>query len=168
MRKPKITELRPLTTVGHLVQTRCFLRLVRRSSHLNRIAKSVKISKGLMVRSIGWNPLRIMERGFIGRGWCGQHMYLGYLVWIKQHLQIKAFYGYSENAVRSQLWIAVAVYCLLAIIRKELKADRELHEIQEILSVSIFLKMPILQAFSKAIPKNEPEQQYNQLKLFDL
>ena len=95
-------------------------------------------------------------------------MYLGYLVWIKQHLQIKAFYGYSENAVRSQLWIAVAVYCLLAIIRKELKADRELHEIQEILSVSIFLKMPILQAFSKAIPKNEPEQQYNQLKLFDL
>jgi transposase len=88
--------------------------------------------------------------------------------WIKQHLRIKAFYGYSENAVRTQLWIAVAVYCLLAIIKKELKADSELHEIQEILSVSIFQKMPILQAFSKSEPKSESGQQYKQLKLFDL
>ena len=88
--------------------------------------------------------------------------------WIKQHLRIKTFYGYSENAVRTQLWIAVAVYCLLAIIKKKLKADRELHEIQEILSVSIFQKIPILQAFSKEAMKNESGQQYNQLKLFDL
>jgi hypothetical protein len=87
--------------------------------------------------------------------------------WIKQHLRIKAFYGYSENAVRTQLWIAVAVYCLLAIIKKELKADRELHEIQEIVKVSIFQKMPILQAFSRARTKTEPERPYNQLKLFE-
>ena len=58
--------------------------------------------------------------------------------WIKQYLKIKEFYGYNENAVRTQLWIAIAVYCLLAIIRKELGADRELHEIQEILKVSLF------------------------------
>jgi len=59
---------------------------------------------------------------------------------IKQHLQIKKFYDYSENAVLTQLWIAASVYCLLAIIHKELGAERELHEIQEILSASIFQK----------------------------
>ena len=53
------------------------------------------------------------------------------LPWIKQHLRIKKFYGYSENAVRTQLWIAVATYCLLAIIKKKLGGDRDLHEIQE-------------------------------------
>jgi len=86
--------------------------------------------------------------------------------WIKQHLRIKAFYGYTENAVRTQLWIAVSVYCLLAIIKKELKADRELHEIQEILSVSVFTKKPILQVFSKAKPKPESEESCKQLSLF--
>lgn len=87
--------------------------------------------------------------------------------WIKQHLRIKKFYGYSENAVRIQLWVAVAVYCLLAIIRKELGADRELHEIQEILSASIFQKMPILQAFSTIEPKINKPPNYNHPSLFD-
>ena len=86
--------------------------------------------------------------------------------WIKQHLKIKAFYGYSENAVRTQLWIAIAVYCLLAIVKKELKADRELHEIQEILSASIFQKMPILQAFSKQNMNLLESPHSNQLSLF--
>lgn len=86
--------------------------------------------------------------------------------WLKQHLKIKTFYGYSENAVRSQLWIAVSVYCLLAIIKKELYADRDLHEIQEILSASIFQKMPILQVFSKENSKNSNRPIYNQLSLF--
>lgn len=86
--------------------------------------------------------------------------------WIKQHLKIKAFYGYSENAVRTQLWIAVAVYCLLAIIKKELKADRELHEIQEILSVSFFQKMPIFQVFSKTRLNLSTSDFSNQLALF--
>ena len=88
--------------------------------------------------------------------------------WIKQHLRIKAFYGYSENAVRTQLWIAVAVYCLLAIIKKELKADRELHEIQEILSASVFQKMPILQAFSNVKVKTEQPTTCNYPSLFNL
>ena len=88
--------------------------------------------------------------------------------WIKQHLKIKSFYGYSENAVRTQIWIAVAVYCLLAIIKKELGGNRDLHEIQEILSVSIFQKMPIKQAFSRVKPKNKQNVSSNQLTLFDL
>lgn len=86
--------------------------------------------------------------------------------WIKQHLKIKQFYGTSENAVRTQLWIAVSVYCLLAIIKKELRADRELHEIQEILSASVFQKMPILQAFSRGQPKHDAGGNCNQLTLF--
>jgi hypothetical protein len=88
--------------------------------------------------------------------------------WIKQHLRIKTFYGYTENAVRTQLWIAVAVYCLLAIIKKELGADRDLHEIQEILSVSIFQKMPIKRAFSKEKPKSPTDRSPKPPSLFDL
>ena len=87
--------------------------------------------------------------------------------WIKQHLRIKKFYGYSENAVRTQLWVAVAVYCLLAIIRKELGAERELHEIQEILSASIFQKTPILQVFSTMHTKTERSTLYKPPSLFD-
>jgi transposase len=88
--------------------------------------------------------------------------------WIKQHLRIKAFYGYTENAVRAQLWIAVAVYCLLAIIKKELKSNRNLHEIQEILSVSIFQKMPINRVFLKEKSKLATVGSCNQLSLIDL
>jgi IS4 transposase len=88
--------------------------------------------------------------------------------WIKQHLKIKAFYGYSENAVRTQIWIAMAVYCLLAIIKKQLGGNRDLHEIQEIMSVSIFQKMPINQAFSRVRPKNIAHNPCKQLTLFDL
>jgi len=88
--------------------------------------------------------------------------------WIKQHLRIKVFYGYSENAVRTQLWIAVAAYCLLAIIKKELGADRELHEIQEILSASIFQKMPLLQAFSNIEVEIDRPRTSNYPSLFDL
>ena len=88
--------------------------------------------------------------------------------WIKQHLRIKRFYGYSENAVRTQIWIAVAVYCLLTIIKKEVGGDRDLHEIQEILSVSVFQKMPILQAFLREPPKSPINDPYNQPSLFGL
>ena len=67
--------------------------------------------------------------------------------WIKQHLRIKAFYGYSENAVKSQIWIAVTVYVLVAIIKKRLALDASLHEILQVLSVTLFEQVPILQAF---------------------
>lgn len=87
--------------------------------------------------------------------------------WIKQHLRIKSFYGYSENAVKTQLWIAVSVYCLLAIIKKSIGGDRELYEIQEILSASIFQKMAILQVFSDNEAKAEKALSYNLPSLFD-
>jgi len=88
--------------------------------------------------------------------------------WIKQHLRIKKFYGYSENAVRTQLWIAVATYCLLAIARKELGGDRDFHEIQEILRVSLFQKIPIFHVFSRQEQKTEENGTPNQLPLFNL
>ena len=68
--------------------------------------------------------------------------------WIKQHLRIKAFYGTSENAVKTQVWIAISVYVLVAIIKKRLHLDRSLHSILQILSLSLSDKTPIQQALS--------------------
>ena len=85
--------------------------------------------------------------------------------WIKQNLRIKQFYGYSDNAVRTQIWMAVTVYCLLAVIRKELAGDRELGEIQEILSAIIFEKMPINRVFLRSEPKVDPPEGLKQLIL---
>src|ERR1700694_3298813 len=66
--------------------------------------------------------------------------------WIKQHLRIKAFYGHSENAVKTQVWIAVASYVLIAILKKRLLLDASLHDILQVLSLNLFEKTPILQA----------------------
>jgi hypothetical protein len=66
--------------------------------------------------------------------------------WIKQHLRIKAFYGTSENAVKTQIWIAVSIYVLVAIVRKRLGLEVSLYQILQILSVTLFEKAPILQA----------------------
>ncbi len=86
--------------------------------------------------------------------------------WIKQHLRIKAFYGTTENAVKTQIWIAISVYVLVAIVKKSLKLNRSLYTILQILSVTLFEKTPILQALSP-IDYNEPEDtDYNQLNLF--
>jgi hypothetical protein len=73
--------------------------------------------------------------------------------WIKQHLRIKSFYGTSPNAVKTQVWIAICVYVLVAIIRKELNLERSLHEILQILSVSLFEKTPINEALSLEKPR---------------
>jgi hypothetical protein len=87
--------------------------------------------------------------------------------WIKQHLRIKAFYGTSENAVKTQVWIAISVYVLLAIIKKRLNLDQSLYTILQILSITLFEKTPILQAFSnKELISNCPEPQ-KQLCLWD-
>src|ERR1700686_5067531 len=64
--------------------------------------------------------------------------------WIKQHLRIKAFYGHSENAVKTQIWIAVASYVLIAILKKRLRLEASLHEILQVLSLNLFEKSPIL------------------------
>jgi transposase len=87
--------------------------------------------------------------------------------WIKQYLRIKAFYGTSINAVKTQVWIAVCVYVLVATVKKELKIERSLGEILQILSISLFEKMPILQAFSHDSLMMEDGTIHNQLSLFD-
>jgi hypothetical protein len=88
--------------------------------------------------------------------------------WIKQHLRIKAFFGTSENAVKTQIWIAVSVYVLVAIVRKRLKLDSTLHQILQILSVIPFEKTPVLQALQSYNPQPDLDEFPNQLILFDL
>jgi hypothetical protein len=87
--------------------------------------------------------------------------------WIKQHLRIKSFYGTSENAVKSQIWIAVSVYVLVAIMRKELKIDLTLYTMLQILSVSLFEKGHIYQILTESLNEVVVYDNPNQLKLFD-
>ena len=88
--------------------------------------------------------------------------------WIKQHLRIKVFYGTSANAVKTQLWIAICTYLLVAILKKKLDLPHSLYTILQFLSVSIFEKTPISQAFSGDLDTNVTGQDHNQLTLFDL
>jgi hypothetical protein len=88
--------------------------------------------------------------------------------WIKQHLRIKAFYGTSQNAVKTQIWIAISVYVLVAIIRKRLGLDASLYQILQILSVTLFEKTPILQALQPSDSRDDLFDFANQLNLFDL
>jgi len=85
--------------------------------------------------------------------------------WIKQHLRIKAFYGTSENAVKTQIWIAISVYVLVAIVKKQLKLNRSLYTILQILSVTQFEKTPILQVLSSLNYENDDIDSCNQLNL---
>ena len=87
--------------------------------------------------------------------------------WIKQHLRIKAFYGTSENAVKTQIWIAVSVYVLVAIVRKRLGLEVSLYQILQILSVTLFEKTPILQALQASDFENDLVDAGKQLILFD-
>jgi hypothetical protein len=86
--------------------------------------------------------------------------------WIKQHLRIKAFYGTSENAVKTQIWIAISVYVLVAIVKKRMKLDLSLYTILQILSVSLFEKVPLYQALSDQNYKQFLPNESNQLNLF--
>ena len=87
--------------------------------------------------------------------------------WIKQHLRIKAFYGTSENAVKTQIWIAVSVYVLVAIVRKRLKLDASLYQILQILSLTLFERTPILCALQAIDRDATLVENANQLILFD-
>ena len=88
--------------------------------------------------------------------------------WIRQHLRIKAFFGTSENAVKTQIWIAVSIYVLIAIVRKRLELEISLYQILQILSVTIFEKTPILQALQPSDSQESSTDSVNQLILFDL
>lgn len=87
--------------------------------------------------------------------------------WIKQHLRIKAFYGTSENAVKTQIWFAVSVYVLVAIVRKRLGVEASLYQILQILSITLFEKTPILSAPQAIDPDTNFTDNPNQLILFD-
>ena len=87
--------------------------------------------------------------------------------WIKQHLRIKAFYGTSDNAVKTQIWIAITVYVLVAIVKKQLKLEKSLYTILQILSVSLFEKSQILEALANVKPQETNDVTPNQLNLFD-
>ena len=86
--------------------------------------------------------------------------------WIKQHLRIKAFFGTSPNAVKTQVWIAISVYVLVAIVKKELRLERPLSEILQILSISLFEKADMYQALTTFCPQNDKIDCCNQLLLF--
>jgi len=87
--------------------------------------------------------------------------------WIKQHLRIKRFYGTTPNAVKTQIWIAVAIYVLVAIIKKQLKLDQSLYTILQILSITLFHKEPIYQVLTDTQYKNQALSDPNQLILFN-
>ena len=86
--------------------------------------------------------------------------------WIKQHLRIKQFYGTSDNAVRTQIWIAVSVYVLVAIVKKRLGLEASLYTLLQVFSVTLFEKMPMSQAFSESTTTFEDDELSNQLNLF--
>lgn len=88
--------------------------------------------------------------------------------WIKEHLRIKQFFGTSSNAVKSQIWIAVSIYVLVAIVKKQLGIERNLYTLLQILSLSLFEKIPILQALTQIDYNTENQPNSIQLSLFDL
>ncbi len=87
--------------------------------------------------------------------------------WVKQHLRIKAFYGISENAVKTQIWIAIATYVLIAIVKKRLNLDLSLYTFLQILSITAFEKVDILQLVTNTHYTTQDDHFYNQLILFD-
>lgn len=86
--------------------------------------------------------------------------------WIKQHLKIKSFWGQSENAVKTQIWIAIATYVIVAIAKKRLNLPHSLYEILQLVSISAFDRTPLRQTFTNQNYQDVKEQFYNQLKMF--
>jgi hypothetical protein len=98
---------------------------------------------------------------------CRWHIEI-FFKWIKQYLRIKSFFGTTENAVKTQIWIAISVYVLVAIVKKEFKIDLSLGEILQILSIALFEKVPITQVLTKTMSQNEKLLFHKQLLLFNL
>ena len=87
--------------------------------------------------------------------------------WIKQHLRIKAFFGISENAVKTQIWIAISVYVLVAIVKKRLNLPRSLYENLQILSLTLCEQMPLDELLAQIDIDQNPSEAHNQMNLFD-
>ena len=86
--------------------------------------------------------------------------------WIKQHLRIKAFFGTTENAVKTQIWIAISVYVLIAIVKKRLNLSASLFELLQILSLTVFERVSVIQLLTRCEPVNQLTTPQNQLNLF--
>ena len=91
-----------------------------------------------------------------------------FVKWIKQNLRIKAFFGTSENAVKTQVWIAISTYVLVAILKRELTVDRSLSALLQILSLTLFEKTPVFQALTAENTPDPDGGNFNQMTLFDL
>ena len=114
----------------------------------------------IVQQSLRWAPLG-------GRVACRARWHVElFFKWIKQHLRIKSFFGTSENAVKTQTWIAVSVYVLVAIIRKRLKLEQSLYTILQILSLTMFEKTLLNQLFEPENPQFDTHDDTNQLNLF--
>ena len=87
--------------------------------------------------------------------------------WVKQHLRIKVFFGTSENAVKTQIWIAISVYVLVAIVKKRLKLSANLYEMLQILSLTMFERMPLDRLLGNIMTDDIQTTFDNQLNLFD-
>ena len=91
-----------------------------------------------------------------------------YFKWIKQHLKVKSFWGYSFNAVKTQIYIAMITYLMVIIVKHQLKLKQTQYEILQILSISLLCKIPLLELFSNTYPQYVKEQDCNQLSMFIL
>jgi hypothetical protein len=132
---------------------------------LRRVAYyDVEHKKRLVFLTNNWNLPALTIARLYKRRWQVELFFK----WIKQHLRIKAFYGTSPNAVQTQIWIAVCVYVLVAIVKKELRLECSMYQILQILSISLFEKVPIQQALTSIISQNEKISCPNQLVLFNL
>jgi len=126
-------------------------------------ARNVVESQGSICHEAGESNNGLSPRGDRVYG-----QYVAYLFkWIKQHLRIKSFFGTSENAVKSQIWIAISVYVLMAIIKKRLDLRPDLYTISQILSLTLFEKLSLNQILANNDYKTEQDDMYNQLNLFD-
>ena len=103
----------------------------------------------------------------MGQFWLAAKQVELFFKWIKQNLRIKSFYGTSENAVKTQVWIAVSVYVLVAIMKKQLRLQESLYTILQILSVSAFERNTIYQLITNRDCMSKPALPCNQLKLFE-
>jgi hypothetical protein len=112
----------------------------------------------------GRNWKRAQPYGPVPRQFLTQQLFFK---WIKQHLRIKRFYGTSENAVRTQIWIAISVYVLVAIIKKKLRLNVSLHTLLQILSLTLFEKLPLKQAVAGIEPIAKNPTFHSQLNLFE-
>lgn len=147
-----------------------FPRLVRRLVHsTGRGLRKVDFPADEAIRLAGWDGKVLADEAspFVPAGFSAWELGTNQDPRIKQHLRIKSFFGTSENAVKTQVWIAVSVYVLVAIVRKRLDLDASLYETLQILSLTMFETTPLHQLLKLDSPNAISSNMPNQLNLFE-